>query len=1017
MKKSNAPLIMSILLLLVSATLLPTVTVKGDWSTFRHDQSHSGSSTSVAPTTNRTLWTYTTGGQVLSSPAVSGGIVFVGSNDGKVYALNATTGTQIWNYTTGNYVYSSPAVSDGAVYVGSNDGKVYALNATTGGKIWNYTTSGSVQSSPAVSGGIVFIGSFDGKVYALNATTGTQIWNYTTGIPGRVNSSPAVSGGVVYVGSYDNNVYALNATTGGKIWNYTTASWVFSSAAVSGGVVYVGSYDNNVYALNATTGGKIWNYTTDASIIMSSPAVSGGVVFIGSYDGKVYALNATTGTQIWNYATGNYVYSSPAVSDGAVYVGSSNGKVYAFGYTVSISFRTSGMGADAGSSPVLTIDLTPYNYTQLQSLSFNWVAGSTHTVTASDPVSGGSGKQYVFSSWTNGDGLSGSNGTYTTPSLGVYGSATVTVNYKTQYWLVFQQSGVGVDFSGTVVIVNGTDYDRFGTSFWADSGGMYSFAYSSPLVVVANGKQYVFLSANVTSPLTVSGPETVIGSYRTRYYLTVVSPFDTPGGMGWYNENDTAYATLAYRVENITSKVRAVFNDWTGDASGSSLTSDPITMNGPKTAVADWEIQYFLDVVTDPSTLPPIPGADWYDNCTWVSLTAPQYVPSEAGLNGVRYSFTFWYVDGTSQGTGVNPIDVHMDAPHIATAHFALQYYLTIQTNPPGVDSPTGEGWYDVAAIAPISTDQYFDIVPGSSRYKFTGWATTDMTEITDPSATSTTVFMDKAKTVTANYVTQYNITFDQSGVGSDFTGTVVVVDGSNYDTSGLPVSFWYDSGSTHSFAYQSPLVVGSGAKQYDWTSTDGLSTLQSELITITNPGNITGNYVTHVHDVAVTSVVADRAWVYQGFSANINVTVKNNGDFSETVAVTLYYNITENKIIGIQNATLLTGESKTLQFTWNTTSVPYCHNYTLTAVATIPADYNAADNTLDNTYIKVRILGDVNGDGKVDGKDIALAAISFGTVPEDARWNPDADINLDGKIDGKDLVLIALRFGMACSP
>ena len=66
-----------------------------------------------------------------SSPAVVGGVIFVGSLDGKVYALNAATGALIWSYTTGDWVASSPAVVGGVVYVGSGDGKVYALNAAT----------------------------------------------------------------------------------------------------------------------------------------------------------------------------------------------------------------------------------------------------------------------------------------------------------------------------------------------------------------------------------------------------------------------------------------------------------------------------------------------------------------------------------------------------------------------------------------------------------------------------------------------------------------------------------------------------------------------------------------------------------------------------------------------------------------------------------------------------------------------------------------------------------------------
>jgi eukaryotic-like serine/threonine-protein kinase len=60
-------------------------------------------------------------------PAVANGVVYVGSYDNNVYALDASTGAKLWSYTTGYSVYSSRAVADGVVYVGSENGKVYAF--------------------------------------------------------------------------------------------------------------------------------------------------------------------------------------------------------------------------------------------------------------------------------------------------------------------------------------------------------------------------------------------------------------------------------------------------------------------------------------------------------------------------------------------------------------------------------------------------------------------------------------------------------------------------------------------------------------------------------------------------------------------------------------------------------------------------------------------------------------------------------------------------------------------------
>jgi len=255
-------------------------------------------------------------------------------------------------------------------------------------------------------------------------------------------------------------------------------------------------------------------------------------------------------------------------------------------------------------------------------------------------------------------------------------------------------------------------------------------------------------------------------------------------------------------------------------------------------------------------------------------------------------------------------------------------------------------------------------------------------------------------------------ITFSQTGIGSDFSGAILNVDGTPYGATDLPKTFTWVGSTTHVFAYQSPLIVGSGAKQYDWTSTSGMTELQSGQIDLTTSGSITGNYLTHVHDVAVTNITVGRSWVFQGRPINISVTISNKGDFTENVTVTLYYNITLNQVVGTQQTRLLPGENETLLFVWNTQGVTYNCNCTLTAVATIPVDVNPADNTLTQGNIRVRIMGDITGDGKVDGRDITLAALAFGTTPGKPRWNPDLDINQDGRIDGRDLVLIALNFG-----
>src|SRR6266702_2714520 len=104
------------------------------------------------------------------TPTQADGVVYVGSHDHRLYALDARTGDMYWSYTTGGFIDSSPTVAEGVVYVGSQDHKLYALSAQAGENLWNYATGGSIVSSPVVANGVVFVGSNDHNLYAFNQT-------------------------------------------------------------------------------------------------------------------------------------------------------------------------------------------------------------------------------------------------------------------------------------------------------------------------------------------------------------------------------------------------------------------------------------------------------------------------------------------------------------------------------------------------------------------------------------------------------------------------------------------------------------------------------------------------------------------------------------------------------------------------------------------------------------------------------------------------------------------------------
>jgi len=169
------------------------------------------------------------------------------------------------------------------------------------------------------------------------------------------------------------------------------------------------------------------------------------------------------------------------------------------------------------------------------------------------------------------------------------------------------------------------------------------------------------------------------------------------------------------------------------------------------------------------------------------------------------------------------------------------------------------------------------------------------------------------------------------------------------------------------------------------------------------------------VHDVAITDVSSSKTVVGQGYSMNISVTVANQGTYTETFNVTTYSNETAITLPDGKNYTTITltsGNSIAVTFTWNTTGFAK-GNYTIKAIAdTVYEEIYIADNTLVDGWIIVTILGDVNGDFKCEGKDIALVSKAYDTRIGQSGYVPNADINCDGMIEGKDIAIASKYYG-----
>lgn len=277
-------------------------------------------------------WSYVTGGAVDSSPAIGGnGEIYVGSCDHYLYCITSS-GALSWKFATSGMIWSSPAIgAGGVVYFGGQDGYFYAVKPD-GSLKWKYNAGSAVWSSPALGAdGTVYFACGNGKLYALTSA-GALKWTYQTGT--AADSSPSVAAsGVVYFGSGDGYFYAINPN-GTLYWRSYTGHLVDSSAAIGlDGTVYVGTggagYAGTMRAYSPA-GVEQWRMSLTGGV-RSSPAMDArGTLYFGTADGKVYALRSD-GSTVWVYTAGQSVLSSPAIGpDGQVVVGSDDGGVYCF---------------------------------------------------------------------------------------------------------------------------------------------------------------------------------------------------------------------------------------------------------------------------------------------------------------------------------------------------------------------------------------------------------------------------------------------------------------------------------------------------------------------------------------------------------------------------------------------------------------------------------------------------------------------------------------------------------------
>lgn len=276
-------------------------------------------------------WKFETGGMMTSSPAIHQSVVYALSMDANLYALNASTGEELWHFTTGgeqereelglygtlpldenvadpwDFYLSSPLVVDTLVFFGSSDSNIYAVNIKTGLMLWSTTTGQAVHSTPAFSDGKLFCSSWDSKVYALDPLTGAINWSFQTEIPADplylgLQGSPAVSGGLVFISTRNRTIYSLDADEGTEVWKLNVGNtWVPGSLAVDENRVYSGSsFGFTLYSLDKMTGSIIYGKNLN-NLPFASPAITDEWIYEGTFGGRLYGFEKETGQIRWEF--------------------------------------------------------------------------------------------------------------------------------------------------------------------------------------------------------------------------------------------------------------------------------------------------------------------------------------------------------------------------------------------------------------------------------------------------------------------------------------------------------------------------------------------------------------------------------------------------------------------------------------------------------------------------------------------------------------------------------------------
>ena len=277
---------------------------------------------------SKLAWSFEAEDEIRGTPAIQDGVVYFGSYDHNLYALNSADGKFIWKYAADGGIVTKPTINDGNIYFGSEDKRLHVISARSGKIVWSYYAEAPVRSSPAINFGHVFFGADDGFLHAVSSQTGRKAWRFDAGSP--IRSSPLVSNENIYFGTEDGDFICLDLS-GAVKWRFKSKRGITSSPTIFRDMVIFGGIDSNVYALDLKSGYVIWRFRLGKPTI-SSPSTVENFIYIGSTDNSIYCIDGNSAKEVWRYETQHQVNGSPLIYRDSLYIGSVDKNLYCIEY-------------------------------------------------------------------------------------------------------------------------------------------------------------------------------------------------------------------------------------------------------------------------------------------------------------------------------------------------------------------------------------------------------------------------------------------------------------------------------------------------------------------------------------------------------------------------------------------------------------------------------------------------------------------------------------------------------------